>query len=110
MITLKNLLSTLTYDDDTWIPEVIHTIATEGKGTDELLKSIISHQTFIKDKGIQRQKFEDRYHRRVKALIYAEFQQRFWDEAKTVLLQSEVNKGQKDWMSPHVLAKKLLEI
>ena len=43
MITLKNLLSTVTYDADMWQPEVIHTIATEGKGIDDLLKSIRSH-------------------------------------------------------------------
>ena len=110
MITLKNLLSTVTYDADMWQPEVIHTIATEGKGIDDLLKSIRSHQNFIKDKGIQRQKFKDRYQRRVVTLINEEFQQKFWDKTKISLLESEMKKGQKGKMSPYVLARKLLEI
>ena len=110
MITLKNLLSTLTIDDDTWKPEVIHTIATEGKGTDELLKNINSHQSFNNSKGIQRQKFEDRYRRSVNALINEEFQKKFWDEVKTGLFKSEVQKDHKDRMSPYLLARKLLQI
>ena len=110
MITLKNLLSTLTIDDDTWKPEVIHTIATEGKGTDELLKNINSHQSFNNSKGIQRQKFEDRYRRSVNALINEEFQNKFWDEVKTGLFKSEVQKDHKDRMSPYLLARKLLKI
>ncbi|SVD11755.1 uncharacterized protein METZ01_LOCUS364609, partial [marine metagenome] len=91
MITLKNILSTFTYDD-IWHPEVIQTIATEGKGTDDLLKSIHSHQAFNKSQGIQRQKFEDRYQRRVNAHINVEFQQKFWDETKKNLLKSELQK------------------
>ena len=110
MITLKNILSTMTYDDDNWQPEVMHTIATEGKGTGELLECIRSHQSYIKSKGIQRQKIEDRYQRRVNTLINAEFQQKFWDETKTGLLKSELKKDDKERMSPYVLARKLIQI
>ena len=109
LITLQNLLSTLTYDDNTWQPEVIHTIATEGQGIDDLLKSIRSHEDFNKSTGIQRQKFEDRYQRRVNANISAEFQQKFWDEAKTDLLQSELQKDKQDRLSPYLLSRKLLD-
>ena len=110
MITLQNLLSTLTYNDDTWKPEVIHTIATEQKGTDKLIKCISAHQSFNKNQGIQKQKFDDRYQRRVNALINSEFQQQFWNEEKTELLQSQLQIDQKDRMSSYVLARKLLEL
>ena len=110
MITLKNLLSTMTIDEDTWKPEVIHTIATEGKGTDELLKNINSHQSFNNSKGIYRQKFEDRYKQSVNAIINEEFQNNFWDEVKKALFKSEVQKDHKDRMSPYLLARKLLKI
>ena len=109
MITLKNLLSTLTHDD-AWQPEVIHTIATEGKGIDELLGYIRSHQTYNKDQGIQKQNFEDRYRRRINALINEEFQQKFWDKTKKSLLQSELQKDHKDRMSPYVLTRNLLQL
>ena len=110
MITLKNLLSILTIDDDSWQPEVIHTIATEGKGTADMLRTLRSHQSYNESKGIQRQKFEDRYHRHVNAFINMEFQQKFWNEEKKALFHSEVQKPKQDRMSPYFLAKKLLEI
>ena len=109
MITLQHLLSTLTYDDKTWQPKVIQTIATEEKGTSDLLKSICSHKAFNKSTGIQRQKFEDRYRRRVNTHISSEFQQKFWDEAKTGLLQSELKKDKQDRLSPYLLSRKLLD-
>ncbi len=109
MITLNNLISTQTYDD-TWKPEVVQTIATEGKGTDELLKSIRSHQSFNQSKGMQTKKFEDRYQRRVNTLIDVELQQKFWDQTKTELLQSELQKDHEHRISPYALARKLLEI
>ena len=108
MITLKNLLSTLMYDDNTWKPEVISTIATEGKGINELLKSIKSHQTYNNETGIQKQKFKDRYQRRVSALINNEYQKEFWNKNNTKILQSELKKNQKKRMSPYKLVNKLL--
>ena len=108
MITLNNLLSTFT-SYDIWVPEVIHTIALEGKGIDDLLKSIHSHQVFNKSKGIQIQKIEDRYQRRVNAYINEEFQQKFWDEEKTGLMESEIQKNQQDRLSPYLLSRKLLD-
>jgi len=108
MITLKNLLSTQTYDD-AWKPEVIQTIATEETGTDELLECILSHQKYNQDKGIQKEKFDNRYQRRVNAFIAEEFHHKFWDETKKSLLQTELKKNQKDRMSPYVFTKKLLK-
>ena len=110
MITLQNLLSTLTYDENIWQPEVMQTIATQGKGIDDLINSIHFHKKFNTDKGIQRQKYEDRYKRRVNTLINDKFQQKFWDKTKTKLLSTEMKKSQKDKMSPYKMAKKLLEI
>ena len=109
MITLKNLLSTLPVDEDTWQPEVINTIATEGKGTDCLLKSLRSHQSFNKSKGIQRQKYNNRYQQRVNVLISTKIQDKFWNKDKTDILESELQKGQHDRISPYLLAKKLLK-
>lgn len=109
MITLTNLLSNLTYDVDQWKPEVMHTIATEGKGTEKLLKNIRSHQSFNNSNGIERQKIKDRYQRRVHTLINAELQLKFWDGTKTGLLKSELKKDHNERISPSVLASKLFQ-
>ena len=60
MITLKNFLSTLTIQDGSWMPQVIHTIATANEGTTELVELIEAHHTFNEKHGIQHQKLEER--------------------------------------------------
>ena len=73
-----------------------------------MLKSIYSHQSFNKTKGILTQKSKDRYQRYVNALINEDFHQKFWNKQKTILLQSELKKIQQDRKSPYLLARKLL--
>ena len=40
---------------------------------------------------------------------YSEFQQKFWDEEKTDLLESELQKDKQDRLSPYLLSRKLLD-
>ena len=110
MITLKNLLSTLTIAQDNWKPEVIQTIATEGKGIDDLISCIESHQSFNGKHAIQLRKSEKRYQRRVNALINSKLNQSFWDKDKIGQLKNEIKKEQSDRISPYLLAKKLLDL
>ena len=107
MISLKNLFSNFTYDDTTWEPTVIHTIATEGIGTNDLLESIQKHQSFNESKGVRGQKYTDRYYRRVHSLVNEKFHQTFWDDDKTKLLQCEMKKNPQDRISPYNFAEHL---
>ena len=61
MIALKNFLSTLTIQDGSWMPQVIHTIATASEGTTELVELIEAHHAFNEKHGIQHQKLEERF-------------------------------------------------
>ena len=73
------------------------------------MKNIYSHQSFNKSKGIQRRKYNNRYQRRVNVLISTKIQDKFWNKDKTDMLESELQKGQHDRISPYLLAKKLLK-
>ena len=39
------------YQDDIWKPKVVSTVATEGKGIEELVDVIMEHQAFINQSG-----------------------------------------------------------
>ncbi len=109
MLTLKNFLSTLSIDEDNWLPQVVHTIATEGKGTDELVDSIESHRTFNEKQGIQQQKMDDRYRRKIMEIITDDYVEKFWDDTNCSELQEELKKNHHDRISPYDLAKQLLK-
>ena len=108
MLTLKNFLSTLSIDEDNWLPQVVHTIATEGKGTDELVDSIDSHRTFNEKQGIQQQKMDDRYRRKITEIITDDYVEKFWDDTNCSELQEELKKNHHDRTSPYDLAKQML--
>ena len=108
-ITLQNLLSTMPIDNDVWRATVIRTIATEGKGIEDLVDNINSHHEYIYSNGMECKNFDDRYQRRLNACINSEFQNKFWDKTKHGLLIAELKKSQKKRLSPYLLSKKLLE-
>ena len=108
MITLKNFLSTLTIQDGSWMPQVIHTIATANEGTTELVELIEAHHTFNEKHGIQHQKLEERYKRRVMELIKNDLMQDFWNDSKHKQLQYELEMNHQDRKSPYTLANQLL--
>ncbi len=108
MITLKNFLSTLTIQDNTWNPQAIQTTATENKGTNELVELIQTHHTFNEKHGIQHQKLEERYKGRVMELIKNDLMQNFWNDSKHKQLQYELEMNHQDRKSPYNLANQLL--
>ena len=108
MITLQNFLATLSKDEDNWSPQVVHTVATEGKGTDELVSSIDSHRSFNEKQGIHKQKMEERYRQRITELITDDYVERFWDDTNCLKLQRELKKNHHDRTSPYDLAKQML--
>ena len=108
MITLKNFLSTLTIQDGSWMPQVIHTIATASEGTTELVELIEVHHAFNEKHGIQHQKLEERYKRRVMELIKNDLMQKFWNDSKHKQLQYELEMNHQDRKSPFNLANQLL--
>ena len=108
MITLQNFLATLSKDEDNWSPQVVHTVATEGKGTDELVSFIDSHRSFNEKQGIHKQKMEERYKQRITEFITDDYVERFWDDTNCLKLQRELKKNHHDRTSPYDLAKQLL--
>ena len=108
MITLKNILSTLTLEDSQWLPQVVTTVATEGRGIKELINSIDAHKTFTQTKGIQKVKLDNRYKNRVMQIIADDLMDTFWKDNNPSELQSELEKQPDHRQSPYDLAKKLM--
>jgi LAO/AO transport system kinase len=110
VITLKNFLSTHSFDESVWPPEVVETIATENKGVENLLDSLYKHRDFSKVHGIQKAKINDRYKSRVYKIISDSLMNSFWKENNILELDLELKKSHRERKSPYDLADKLLTI
>ena len=109
VITMKNFLSTLIIQDDSWMPQVIQTTATENKGTTALVELIEAHQVFNEKHGIQHHKMGERYKNRVMEFIKNKLIQFFWNDSKRKQLQYELEMNPQDRKSPYNLANQLLD-
>ena len=85
MITLENLFSILPYSNDNWSPQAVLTIATEGKGINQLSSIITEHHNFNKRKGAIGSKRDDRYRNRVEKLVTDKLIDFFWGGPGAVL-------------------------
>ena len=108
VITLKNFLSTHTFEDDKWPPEVVETIATENKGLDDLVASLYKHRAFSDEHGIQKRKINDRYRSRVFKIISDSLMDSFWKDNNILELDSELEKAHRKRKSPYDFADKLI--
>ena len=109
MATLKDLLLSLSKDAGNWSPQVIHTVATEGKGIDSLVDSINSHRIFNEEQGVQQQRMDEQYKRRITGLITDDYVEKFWNDINCYELQKELKKNHHDRTSPYNFAKQMLE-
>ena len=107
-ITLKNFLSTLSIEENKWLPEVVPTVATEGSGIVELIEFIEKHKSFNLTHGIQKAKIDDRYKKRVIRIIADDLMDNFWTDNSRSELECELEKKHNQRKSPYDLAKQLL--
>ena len=107
-ITLKNFLSTLSLEENKWLPEVVSTVATEGSGINELIEIIEKHKSFNLKHGIQKAKIDGRYKKRVIRIITDDLMDNFWTDNNGFKLECELEKKHNQRKSPYDLAKQLL--
>jgi LAO/AO transport system kinase len=107
-ISLQNLLTSSWTDKDDWLCPVVQTIATEGTGLKQLMKSINTHLNFNLKVGQHIAKNDNRYERQLNAYLYKNFQHKFWNKKRCILFKNEMKKNQQKRLSPFLFSKKIL--
>ncbi len=94
---------------DGWQPDVIQTVASEGKGIDKIGETISLHRKYLEDstelKSKRRKRVVNRIHELVKEKLHIEF----WNEAREKFLQSNIENIIRKDLTPYNLAEKLLQ-
>ncbi len=92
-----------------WDPDVIQTIANDGKGIDLVASMIAAHTKFLQDHNLLMKKREERATERVRELIDKRLQVEFWNDRREKILHDGIGEVVTLASTPYDLAENLLK-
>ncbi len=106
---LRSTLRLRAHDEATWMPPVVKTVATQTEGLDALTEAMQQHRDWLAADGRWQAKRAARLRRRVRRLVHADWQQRFWTPERQAALERALHALDADALAPHALAHRLLD-
>lgn len=91
-----------------WNPDVVKTIASEGKGIEEVAAKIADHRAYLEQSGVLIQKRRARIERRIRELVADRLRIDFWSDERKELLHARMNAVMSQHSTPYDLARELI--
>lgn len=88
--SLQFILSFRDHDENTWLPPIIKTIASEYKGIEELYHSILEHREYLLKNDLLHKKREIRFKNRIKDLISNQLKKELWTKERNIILSEKI--------------------
>jgi len=92
-----------------WMPDVLKSVANEGKGIDEIASMITLHRQFLQDHDYLKKKREERTIERIRELIDEHLRMEFWNEEREKLLFSKIQQVLSLTITPYDLIEQLIK-
>ncbi|MEM1041283.1 MAG: methylmalonyl Co-A mutase-associated GTPase MeaB [Bacteroidota bacterium] len=104
---LRSMLRLRAHDEATWMPPVVKTVATQAEGLDALAEAMQEHRDWLGEDRWQAAR-DDRLRRRVRRLVEAGWQRRFWTPERRATLRDAIATLGSEDRAPHALAAHIL--
>ena len=106
---LQTILMIKDHDENTWMPNIIKTVASENKGIDEIANEIERHKTFMKEKNIFQIKREKQAKVRIKEIVEHKLKDKLWSETGENSLNLSLEIVVLGNFSPYHIAETIIE-
>jgi LAO/AO transport system kinase len=107
--SLQTTLMMKDHDEDSWMPGIIKTIASENKGMNEVLQEIARHKTFMLSQNLFIAKREKQAKNRIKEIVESKIREELWSESGEKSLNSTLEKVILGNLSPYNIAEEIIE-
>ena len=97
------------HDENSWIPNIVNTIAIENKGISELAEEIKRHSEFLNNTGKFLKGREQRAKIRIKEIVEDNIRKKLWSKAGKESLNSSLEKIILGNLSPYHIAEEIIE-
>lgn len=95
-------------EDAGWNPDVLRSVASEGKGVEEILSKIDEHRRFLDGSGGLGRRRRARLENRIRALVADRLKVDFWTAERTDILRSRLDPVLEMRSTPHDLMQELV--
>jgi LAO/AO transport system kinase len=85
--TVREIRQMLDMSEVEWRPDIVQTIATKGKGTEELWLAIEKHRAFQEEHGLLDERRRRRVGREIEAIVVERYRRRIDDQASSMLAE-----------------------
>jgi LAO/AO transport system kinase len=97
------------HDENSWMPGIIKTIASENKGLSDVQNEIIRHKNFMKDNNLFLAKREKQTKNRIKEIVENKIREDLWSESGEKSLNSTLEKVILGNLSAYHIAEEIIE-
>lgn len=106
---LQTILMIKDHDENSWLPNIIKTIASENNGIDEIANEINRHKSFMIDKNLFYAKREKQSKVRIKEIVEHKLKDELWSESGENSLNSSIKNLVLGSSSPYQIAEDLIQ-
>lgn len=106
---LQTILMIKDHDENTWMPKIIKTIASENKGIEEIADEIERHKSFMNEKNLFLFKRENQAKVRIKEIVEHKLKDELWSETGENSLNLILEKVILGNFSPYHIAEDIIE-
>lgn len=109
VMSLRMILGFRSHDAESWMPDVLKTQASEGKGIDEVAGEIQRHRSYLEATGALQKRRKGRLERRIREIIDDQLHTEFWSSERSLALHEKLDLLLQRQSNPYDVAAGLLE-
>jgi LAO/AO transport system kinase len=108
VMSIRMILGFRAHDENSWMPDVVKTHASQGKGIDEVAGQIASHREHLETSRQLESRRRSRLKRRIRELVDDSLHVAFWDGERSAMLDERLSALQDGASSPYAVARELV--
>jgi LAO/AO transport system kinase len=105
---LQTILMIKEHDENSWLPKIIKSIASENKGIVDIVEEIEKHKSFQIEKNLFQIKRQNQAKIRIKEIVENKLKEKIWSSQTENLLNSSIKKVVLGSSSPYHIAEDIL--
>ncbi len=107
--SLQTILMMKDHDENSWMPNIIKSIASENKGINEIANEIVRHRDYLEKNNLFNLKRENQTKVRIKEIVEDQIRNKLWSESGEKSLNSSLEKVILGNLSPYHIADDIIK-